>query len=165
MVTVRRARPEDAEAVAAVYAPAVSDGYASFEEQPPDAAEMATRMAASLLWLVAEVDGQVVGWAYGSRHRDRAAYRWSADVSVYLAAGREGQGLGRALYDVLLPALADQGLASLYAGISLPNAGSVALHERCGFRPIGAFPRVGFKHGRWHDVGWWWLPLHDRPAP
>jgi phosphinothricin acetyltransferase len=97
----------------------------------------------------------VAGFAYGGPHRTRAAYRWSVDVTVYVAEQARGHGVGRALYGALLPALAERGFHAAFAGIALPNPGSVALHEAVGFTPLGVYREVGFKLGRWHDVGWW----------
>jgi phosphinothricin acetyltransferase len=160
---IRGATTADGAAVAAVYAPYVLESVVSFEEQPPNGDEMAERIAGGHLWLVAELAGQVVGFAYGGPHRSRPAYRWSVEVSVYLAAHATGRGLGRALYGELLPLLGRLGYVSAYAGITLPNAASVGLHEAMGFTPVGVFKDVGFKHGAWHDVGWWWLGLQQQP--
>ena len=159
---VRVATATDAAAVAAIYRSAVEDGHASFEAVAPGEDDMRNRMSAVLArypWLVAESANDIDGYAYASPHRDRAAYRWSADVTVYVAASRQGQGVGRALYSRLLPILEAQGLHRAYAGIALPNAGSVRLHEACGFVHIGVYEEVGFKHGAWRDVGWWGRPL------
>ncbi len=168
MVRVRPASPEDAAAIQAIYAPVVQHTAISFEIAPPSVPVMAARIAAEpkLPWLVAERDGCVAGYAYAARHHERGAYRWSVDTSVYVAETARGAGVGRALYGQLLPLLTALHYASAYAGIALPNPGSVGLHEAVGFRRIGVFPRVGYKHGRWHDVGWWWLPLAslDEPA-
>jgi phosphinothricin acetyltransferase len=117
-----------------------------------------------LPWLVAERDGGVTGYAYASPHRARAAYRWGADVSVYLDERERGRGSGRALYGALLPVLRDLGYTGAYAGITLPNPASVALHESMGFSLVGVYRRVGYKLGGWHDVGWWQLVLAD-PLP
>lgn len=160
---IRAARPGDAAAVAAVYAPYVRDTCISFEEVAPTATELGERMASGLPWLVAD-QGGVVGFAYASHHRSRAAYRWSVDVSVYLEPASRGRGLGRALYGELLPLLADLGYVSAYAGVTLPNDASVGLHEAVGFGPVGVYRDVGFKQGRWHDVGWWHFPLVAPPA-
>jgi phosphinothricin acetyltransferase len=152
----------DASACAAIYAPFVRDTPASFEEQPPSDAEMALRIAAvseSYPWLVAELAGEVVGYAYACAHRERAAYRWAADVTVYVEEGRHGQGVGRALYGSLMPLLWGQGLRIACAGITLPNYASVALHERFGFELVGIFRRIGWKTGAWRDVGWWHAQL------
>lgn len=163
---VRRAGPEDAAAVAEVYGPWVTGSVVSFETEPPDAEQVRARMAAEPLlpWYVATRPSGVVGYAYAAQHRARPAYRWSVDVSVYLAEDERGRGTGRALYDVLLPALRDLGHVRAMAGITLPNPASVALHEAVGFVPVGVFEAVGFKHGAWHDVGWWQLALAEPPV-
>ena len=154
---LRDADPQrDAAACVAIYAPYVTDGVASFETEAPGEREMAERIARTCEthpWLVAEHDGRVVGFAYGCPHRTRHAYRWTADVSVYLDAGHHGRGIGRALYDALLPLLREQGIHTACAGITLPNPASVALHEAVGFRPVGIYRAIGFKFGAWHDVG------------
>lgn len=150
---IRRARPGDAAAVAAIYAPYVRDTAVSFETEPPDAAEMAARIEHALSWLVAEVDGVVRGYAYAGPHRSRAAYRWSVDVSVYVDLPRSG--LGRALYERLLADLTERGYAQAFAGITLPNEPSIGLHRALGFEPVGVYRNVGYKHGRWRDVSWW----------
>lgn len=116
-------------------------------------------------YLVAERDGQVIGYAYASQHRAREAYRWSVDVTVYIAPNAHRSGVGRALYDVLLPTLERQGFHAAYAGIALPNDGSVGLHEALGFAHIGTYPEVGFKHGVWHDVGYWRIALNVTNPP
>ena len=160
---IRRADPDrDAAACAAIYAPHVRDGWISFEEVPPSAEEMAGRMrrvAATHPWLVDERDGEVVGYAYASPHRERAAYRWAVDVAVYVHPGRHRGGVGRGLYAVLLGALRAQGFRTACAGIALPNDASVGLHEALGFAPVGVYRAIGFKAGAWRDVGWWQLDL------
>ena len=159
---VRVATPADASAIQAIYAPMVLDTVISFELTPPTVGEMAARIAATLPtypYLVAEVEGNVVGYAYASEHRAREAYRWSVDVTVYVDPTVHRKGVGRALYQQLLPVLEKQGFHAAYAGIALPNAGSIGLHEALGFTPIGTYPEVGFKHGQWHSVGYWRKPL------
>ena len=104
-------------------------------------------------------DGAVAGYAYGTEHRTRRAYRWTVEVTIYLADGYRGRGIGRALYSALLELLARQGLRTAVAGITLPNPASVALHEACGFETVGVYRRVGYKQGEWRDVGWWQLDL------
>lgn len=157
--TIRSARAEtDAAACARIYAPFVTGSWVSFELEPPDAAAMAERIAkygASHAWLVAEVDGSVAGYAYGSPHRERAAYSSSCDVAVYVDPAHARQGIGRALYSMLLPLLAAKGCHAAFAGIALPNDGSVGLHEAMGFTPVGIYREVGWKMGGWRDVGWW----------
>ncbi len=115
-----------------------------------------------LPWLVADdPDVGVVGYAYAAKHRQRAAYRWSVDCSVYLRADAQRRGVAGLLYAELLPLLRRLGYARAYAGIALPNAASVRLHESVGFTPVGIYRQVGFKHGAWHDVGWWELALTE----
>ncbi|HEX7776629.1 MAG TPA: arsinothricin resistance N-acetyltransferase ArsN1 family B [Parvibaculum sp.] len=159
---VRVARAGDAKAISDIYAPYVRDTAISFELVPPDEAEMAARIAKVLPnfpWLVFEDQGQVIGYAYGSQHRERAAYRWSADAGIYISSQGHRRGVGRALYAVLFAAMRLQGYHRCYGGITLPNAASVGLHEAMGFKPIGIYPEVGFKFGAWRDVGWWGLDL------
>ncbi|MEM7233827.1 MAG: arsinothricin resistance N-acetyltransferase ArsN1 family B [Planctomycetota bacterium] len=161
--TIRVADPErDATAIAAIYRPIVLETATSFEVDPPSSEEMSNRVRSTLEtypWIVAEQAGEVVAYAYGSRLRARSAYRFSVEVSVYLAERARGRGLGRRIYDALLRVLEDLGYANAYAGIALPNEASVRLHESMGFRSIGVFERVGFKRGAWHDVSWWQLEL------
>jgi phosphinothricin acetyltransferase len=170
-MTVRRADPDrDAAACAAIYAPSVESTPISFELAAPDAAEFARRIArysATHQFLVAEVGGdgeaeaagEVVGYAYACRWRERPAYDWAVEVSVYVDAARQGEGIGRALYAELLERLRAQGFRSAVAGITLPNPASVALHEGMGFEAIGALREIGWKRDAWHDVGYWQLLL------
>jgi phosphinothricin acetyltransferase len=156
--TIRSAVATDAKVCAAIYAPFVTDSWVSFETEPPDAADMARRIeryGASHAWLVAEQDGRPVGYAYASPHRDRAAYASSCDVAVYVDPAHARQGIGRALYGELLPAMKAKGLHAAFAGIALPNPASIALHEACGFEALGIYREVGWKMGGWRDVGWW----------
>jgi len=157
-LVIRPADPaRDAAACAAIYAPYVTDTVITFELDPPGEAEFARRIAtfsATYVWLVAEQDGSVAGYAYASPHRDRAAYASSCDVAVYCAKDRRGRGLGRALYGALLPQLSGRYHAA-FAGITIPNPASIALHERFGFSAIGIYRQVGRKFGNWLDVGWW----------
>ena len=162
---IRLARSDDAAAVAAIYAPFVTGSATSFEYSPPDAVETAARIASTLAYapyLVSEAGGEVLGFAYASKHRERAAYQWSVDVSVYIHERARRQAVGRALYTSLFALLRLQGFYSAHAGISLPNPASVGLHEALGFRPVGVYRSVGFKRGAWHDVGWWQLALRER---
>lgn len=165
---IRAATAADAAAVAAIYAPHVTHGNASFELEAPTGEVMAERIQGTLRthpWLVDDDGQQVRGYAYASVHRTRAAYQWSCEVSVYVAADAQRQGVGRRLYGALFPLLVRQGFFNAYAGITLPNPGSVALHEAVGFRPVGVYEEVGFKQGTWRDVGWWQLSLQPRRAP
>jgi phosphinothricin acetyltransferase len=164
--TIRIAAAEDAAAVAAIYAPYVRDTAISFETEPPGAAEMERRIAAigaRFPWLAAFDEAGMLGYAYAGEHRSRAAYRWDVDVAVYLAARAHRRGIGRALYRRLFALLHAQGYVNAYAGIALPNAASVGLHQAMGFVLVGTYAGVGYKHGAWHDVGWWGLRLQPSP--
>lgn len=164
-MTVRDATTGDAAACAAIYAPYVTDSVISFELDPPDASEMARRIAASLAWLVLEDEGRVVGYAYAGPFAPRAAYRWACEVSVYLEPGRRRRGGGRALYEALLPRLAARGFRIAVAGMTLPNPASEGLHRALGFQPVGTYRRIGYKFGAWHDVAWTQLALADGDDP
>jgi phosphinothricin acetyltransferase len=153
-MTVREAAAADGTACAAIYAPYVVETAVSFEEVPPDQAEMAARIERAILWLVLEDDGRVVGYAYAAPFHPRSAYRWACEVSVYLERGRERRGGGRALYEALLARLRDRGYLVAVAGMTLPNPASEGLHRSLGFAPVGTYRRIGYKHGAWHDVAW-----------
>ena len=164
---IRLAAAQDADQIAEIYAPYVLDTPASFELDPPTAEEMGERIASTLTktpWLVYVQDSEICGYAYASLYRPRAAYRWSVNVSAYVRAGQQHRGIGRALYMALLNLLPLQGFYSAYAGITLPNAASVGLHEALGFTLVGVYREVGYKLGRWHDVGWWQRSLGEHPA-
>jgi L-amino acid N-acyltransferase YncA len=163
MFSIRDADPvRDAAACADIYAPHVEGSSVSFEERAPDATEMAARIeryGASHAWLVTERDGEVAGYAYATAFNERPAYRWSTSVSVYVAADACGQGVGRALYEVLFDRLRERGFRMACAGITLPNESSVALHKRLGFELVGVNREIGWKDGAWRDVGWYQLEL------
>lgn len=167
MSAIRAATEFDADQIAAIYAPYVRDTAISFEVVPPTAEETRARLrslSASYPWLACADGGVVLGYAYASRHRERAAYQWSVDVSVYVRSDAHRRGIGRALYSALLRIVAAQGFCNAYAGITLPNPSSVGLHESMGFQPVGVYRAVGYKLGAWHDVGWWELALQARPS-
>ncbi len=152
----------DAATIASIYAPSVLTAATSFEIEPPDATEMAariTRISARFPWLVCERAGEVAGYVYAGAHRERAAYRWAVDVAVYIDERHYRAGFGRALYTSLFALLRLQGFYIACAGITLPNPGSIRLHEALGFRPVGIYESIGFKAGAWRDVGWWQLAL------
>lgn len=165
---IRLATTDDAAAIAAIYAPFVTDSAISFEVDAPDAHEMAARIDHKLPrfpWLVAEDQGVVIGYAYAGPHRERAAYAWSVEVSVYVTETARRRGVARQLYEMLFDLLRRQGFRTAYAGITLPNPASVSFHEAMEFTPVGVYRNVGWKQGRWRDVGWWELPLGgDGPA-
>lgn len=156
---VRLATADDAPAVAAIYNHYVTETVVTFEEEPVSPSEMARRIgevhAASLPWLVAERGGKVAGYAYASRWKARSGYRFSAEISVYLGPEHVGQRLGSTLYGHLFPLVTAWGAHAVMAGIALPNAASVALHEKLGMEKVAHFREVGFKHGRWIDVAYW----------
>jgi L-amino acid N-acyltransferase YncA len=167
-VTIRDATPDDAPAVAAIYAPVAASTPASFETDPPGNEEMARRITETtqtLPWLVAEHDGEVVGYAYAAPAHPRAAYRWAAEVSIYLSEAARGRGVGSSLLDTLLERLRDAGYVTVRAGTTLPNDASVRLFESRGFTLVGVFQKTGYKLGAWHDVGWWQLVLSADPGP
>jgi L-amino acid N-acyltransferase YncA len=155
---LRLAAVGDAAAMLAIYAPIVTDSIISFELAPPSPAEMERRIASAESqwpWLVCERAGELIGYAYASQHRVRAAYQWSADTSVYVRPDARRGGIARSLYASLFEILALQGYYNAYAGITLPNPASVGFHESMGFTPVGVYRGVGYKLGAWHDVGWW----------
>ena len=169
---IRLAEERDAAAIAAIYAPYVFGSPVSFETEAPDATEMARRIDTLLQthpWLVCETgDGKTIGYVYGSPHRARAAYCWACEVSVYINPEYRRYGVARGLYASLFACLRLLGYVQAYAGITLPNAASVGLHEALGFEPVGVYKRIGYKAGAWHDVGWWGLELQapaETPVP
>lgn len=166
---VRGARSDDAAACARIYGDYVRGTAVSFETDPPATQEMERRIAAAVAthaWLVLEQDTVVVGYAYAGPVKDRAAYRWSCEVSVYLEQGRRRGGGGRALYAVLLPRLVERGYRTAVAGMTLPNDASVGLHRAVGFETVGTYRRIGYKLGAWHDVRWMQMSLvDDQNAP
>jgi phosphinothricin acetyltransferase len=164
---IRDATAADAAACAAIYAPYVIDTAVTFEAEAPSVPEMALRIEGAQrrhAWLVIEEDGAVVGYAYAGPFKERAAYRWSCEVSVYLAPTRHGTGGGRALYEALLARLADRGYRMAAAGMTQPNEPSARLHAALGFEPVGTFRAIGWKHGAWRDVTWVQRTLGDATA-
>ncbi|MFN2594707.1 MAG: arsinothricin resistance N-acetyltransferase ArsN1 family B [Actinomycetota bacterium] len=158
MLEIRSASAADAADIARIYAPYVTKAPASFELDPPAAEDMAARIETSLAkhaWLVASENGVIVGYAYGTTARTRAAYRFTVEVSVYLDGDARGRGIGKALMIELLETLATRGYLTAIAGVTLPNDASVRLFESLGFESVGVYRNIGYKFGRWHDVGWW----------
>ncbi len=158
-MAIRIANPDDGPAITEIYAPIVRDTVISFELEAPTVEEMRQRIATtlqSLPWLVSvDAAGNVDGYVYASRHRERAAYQWSVDVTAYVRSDARRQGIGQSLYRSLFDTLASLGYYQAFAGIALPNPASVALHESVGFEAVGVYRKVGYKLGAWHDVGWW----------
>ena len=155
---IRVAEERDARAIAEIYAPAITDSVISFELTPPDAQEMARRIAAiqrQYPWLVYGESKTVLGYVYASVHNERAAYRWSVDVTAYIRHDAHRRSIGRALYTALFEILVHQGYRTACAGITLPNTSSVQMHAAMGFKEVGVYHDVGYKFGKWHDVGWY----------
>jgi L-amino acid N-acyltransferase YncA len=160
---IRQAIAADAEAIARIYEHYIGRSSVTFEEQPVTAEQMGRRMAevfaSGFPWLVAEEHGIIVGYAYAGRWKDRDAYRFCVESTIYLTPAQSGRGLGKALYRPLIEQLRTLGLHAAVGCIALPNEASVALHEKLGFRKVGHFSEVGFKFGKWIDVGYWQLLL------
>jgi L-amino acid N-acyltransferase YncA len=156
---IRNALPSDAPAIVEIYNHYVLTTTITFEEQPVSAAQMAERVgevqAAALPWLVAERDGELMGYAYASKWKARSAYRHSVECSVYLDRQAVGGGFGSRLYEALFAELKARKLHVVIGGIALPNEGSIGLHEKFGLKKVAHFEQVGFKFGRWIDVGYW----------
>jgi phosphinothricin acetyltransferase len=155
--TVRLVVENDAGAIQAIYAPYVRETVISFELDPPDIGIMRERIRQTIVyfpWLVCEHDGEIVGYAYASKHRERQAYQWSVDVTAYVQRGFHRSGIGRGLYTSLFGLLRMQNYYNAFAGRALPNDASIGLHKAVGFGPIGVYPKVGYKFGKWHDVAW-----------
>jgi phosphinothricin acetyltransferase len=168
---IRIARQDDSPAIAEIYAPIVAYTHISFELEPPGSDEMWGRMSKAIenhVGLVAEEAGTVVGYAYASKYREKPAYKWSTESTIYVRDSARGKGVGSGLYKTLLRILAAQNYRQVYGGIALPNAASIALHEAVGFKHIGINPEAGYKLGRWHDLGWWSFQLNagdGEPSP
>jgi L-amino acid N-acyltransferase YncA len=165
---LRFATVRDAESLAAIYAPIVESTAISFETVAPDPDDMRSRIGnqpANKPWIVAEIDGSVAGYAYASAFRGRSAYRFGAEVGVYVAESARRRGVGLTLYRGLLRLLTSQGYRRAYAGITLPNDGSIALHRAAGFTEFGTAHAAGFKFGAWHDVGFYECALGPLDIP
>lgn len=171
MACIRLAIQSDAPGILSVYAPYIQHTSITFETEVP-AEELFTNRIVSYLkdwpWLVCQVDGTIAGYAYASRYRERVAYQWSVECSVYIHDDYMRAGVAQALYTALMEILKLQGFRNVYAVINLPNERSVAFHEKIGFRYFATYEQVGYKLGQWKNVGWWRLILNDfdnEPAP
>lgn len=171
MYRIRLATAADAAQILAIYAPYVEHTSITFETELPSVESFADRISTYLQqwpWLVCEKEGVIAGYAYGARYRERVAYQWSVESSVYIHDDFLRAGIASVLYGALFGILKVQGYRNVYAVINLPNDRSVALHERCGFRYFATYEQVGYKLGQWKNVGWWRLILNefgDEPAP
>jgi phosphinothricin acetyltransferase len=173
-VKIRLARESDCRGILNIYAPYVLSTEVSFETAVPSESEIKSRMETQgrrFPWIVCEADGKIAGYAYASPHRERASYAWSCDCSVYVDAAFHSKRIGTALYTCLFDILRLQGFYSVFAGVSLPNEKSCALHESMGFYPVGIYQNAGYKSGRWIDTKWYGLkllepvPFPDKPKP
>ena len=169
---IRIATSADAKSILDIYAPYIQNTSLTFETEVPSQDDFATRIQSYLdnwPWLVCELDGKIAGYAYASRYRERTAYQWSVECSVYIHDEYRGAGIASQLYTTLFAFLKYQGYNNVYAVINLPNDRSVAFHEKMGFTYFATFENVGYKLGKWKNVGWWQLKLNDYvtepPAP
>lgn len=168
---IRLAQPADAKGILAIYAPYITGTSFTFETEVPAEEEFAARISSYLHywpWLVCEIDGIIAGYAYGSRYRERTGYQWCVECSVYIHDTFRRRGIARVLYTALFDILKRQGYFNVYAVINLPNDNSVRLHESCGFRWFATYENVGYKLGKWKNVGWWQLVINeycDEPLP
>jgi phosphinothricin acetyltransferase len=171
MITIRLARPTDADGILTIYSPYIANTSLTFETDIPSGNEFANRISSYIEnwpWIICVVDGQIAGYAYASRYRERVAYQWSVECSVYVHDDHQRSGIARALYTALFSILKKQGYRNVYAVINLPNERSVAFHENMGFQWFATYENVGYKLGQWKNVGWWRLIINefgDDPAP
>lgn len=159
---IRLATSNDAQNILDIYGTYCLKSPATFELQPPSLDDICNRINKTLMrfpYLIFEQEHEAVAFAYAGQHMERAAYRFSVNVSVYVKEGHHGTGKGKALYNLLLPLLTKQGFCNAFAGITIPNPGSEALHRSMGFVQTGLYKNVGYKFEKWHDVSWWQLPL------
>lgn len=170
MTVLRLATPADAKGILDIYAPYITDTSFTFETEVPSTEEFAERIKTYLInwpWLVCEVDGKIAGYAYGARYRERLAYQWCTESSIYIHEDFQKTGIGKSLYTTLFDILKRQGFRNVYAVINLPNEKSVAFHERLGFTYFATYEQVGYKLDKWKNVGWWRLIVNefdDEPA-
>ena len=164
MSTIRLANENDAGGILAIYAPYIENTSYTFEIEVPSIEAFAERINNYLInwpWLVYEVKGMIAGYAYATRYRERAAYQWSVEASVYIHNDFQRTGIARALYTALFEILKREGFRNVYAVINFPNDKSVKFHESCGFKYFATYEKVGYKSGKWKDVGWWRLSIND----
>lgn len=163
-MNIRLAAEHDSVSILEIYAPFIENTAVTFEYEVPTTLEFGKRIQSVLEkypWFVCEIDREVIGYAYASKHRERAAYQWSVDVSVYISPKHHRKCIATALYTALVELLKLQGFYNAYAGIALPNEKSVGFHESFGFKLVGIFQNVGYKFNKWHDVGWFGLTISE----
>lgn len=161
---LRYAEPQDVPQMLSIYAPYIADSAITFETVVPLSAEFENRLKAVITgfpWLVCEEQGKILGYAYAAKHRDRIAYQWSVESSVYLSPDAQGRGVARHLYQAMIAILKIQGIVNIYALITVPNAKSIGLHERLGFNEFALFKKIGYKNSCWHDVLWMVLVINS----
>ena len=164
MTLLRLAVEKDAPGILDIYAPYIESTSFTFETETPGIEAFAERISSYLQnwpWLVCEVDGKIAGYAYATRYRERTAYQWCTESSVYIHDDFQRSGIARALYTALFEILKRQGFRNIYAVINLPNDKSVAFHESCGFEYFATYEKVGYKLGKWKNVGWWRLIVNE----
>ncbi len=155
---IRFAQKKDAGQLLEIYAPFISHSAVSFESEVPSVREFEERMKSYMQtypWLVCEQDNEIIGYAYASRYRDRKAYQWSCECSVYVKKKFRKSGIARMLYTVLFETLKRQGFMNVYAVITFPNPASIRFHRKAGFRKFAVYKKVGYKMGKWNDVHWY----------
>lgn len=164
-INIRQAEPcKDAEKLLAIYAPYIETTAITFEKDVPDVKDYAARIAGiagAFPYLVLEADGEIVGYAYAHRQAERAAFDWNAELSIYMRADMRGRGAGAPLYALLERVLLLQGYVNLYGVITGSNAGSIAMHEKMGYKKIAVHEKTGFKFGAWHDTVWMHKRIHE----
>lgn len=171
MNRIRLATPDDSRGMLDIYSPYILNTSITFETEVPSVENFEERISSYLQnwpWLVLETNGKIAGYAYASHYRERVAYQWSVECSVYVGDNFLRSGVASALYESLFEILKRQGFRNVYAVINLPNDRSVAFHEKCGFRHFATYEQVGYKLGQWKNVGWWRLILNEfghEPAP
>ncbi|MBC7778330.1 MAG: N-acetyltransferase [Phycisphaerae bacterium] len=163
-LSIRLGRKEDAKGVLAIYKHYVIHTAITFEYEVPSIEEMENRIINILKkypYLVCEDDDKIVGYAYASDFRHRAAYQWSPESAIYLSNAIQGKGIGKILYQTLFDVLRFQGFYNVFAGVALPNEASIKLHLKLAFEEIGDYKNIGYKHGKWHTTKWFQLALKD----
>ena len=164
MKVLRLASEKDAKGILAIYAYYIESTSFTFETEVPSVEEFAERIRTYLInwpWLVCEIDGRIAGYAYATKYRERTAYQWCTESSIYIHDDFQKADIGKALYTALFEILKRQGFTNVYAVINLPNEKSVAFHENTGFSYFATYEKVGYKLGQWKNVGWWKLSLND----
>jgi phosphinothricin acetyltransferase len=164
MNTIRRAKPADADALLSIYAPYIAGSAFTFETEVPSTAAFAKRIEVyqeNWPWLIFEIDGIIAGYAYATKHRERTAYQWCVESSVYVNDDYQKRGIAKALYTALFSILKYQGCRNVYAGITLPNDKSISFHKKYGFMWIADYKNIGYKLSKWHTVSWWQMQLND----